>query len=349
VEEQLIGGHLSYLLSEQNRIGVTGYATKFSRLLVLQGGKRFTNDRLSMISADYQFYVSGVRLFGEWARGDNQSIGGISGIQITPTSTMNFITVYRNYPYDFVSFHGNAFGERTGTYNEKGFYSGVRVRPLPKVLCSAYYDQFVFLMPSSTSKFSSGGHEIFLQAEAVVVPRFDFFIRYRRKITDQQETIIEGMTTKRIDDQLTKHGVRFHADYQVSKNVKLRGRVEVVDLMTKYTKRRERGFLVYQDVRLQQSERWLLNFRIVLFHTDSYDAGVAEYESDLPGVLSVPILYGKGAKWYLLVKYNVFETLDLSLKYSDLIRDDVKRIGSGLDEIPTNHDNRIGAQLDFRF
>jgi len=117
------------------------------------------------------------------------------------------------------------------------------------------------------------------------------------------------MTTKRIDDQLTKHGVRFHADYQVSKNVKLRGRVEVVDLMTKYTERRERGFLVYQDVRLQQSERWLLNFRIVLFHTDSYDAGVAEYESDLPGVLSVPILYGKGAKWYLLVKYNVFETL----------------------------------------
>jgi hypothetical protein len=348
VEERLLGGRIEYQISERNAIGLNGYTTKFSRQIVLHDGKRFANDRLSLISGEYRFHLSALDFFGEWARGDNRSTGGISGIQMTPSSSISLITAYRNYPYDFVSFHANAFGERTGTYNEKGYYAGVKVRPLKGAQLSTYYDQFEFPMPSSTSKFSSGGHELFLQADAAVAPRLELSVRYRRKITDQRETVTEGTTSKHIDDQLTKYGIRLHTDYQVSKNVKLRGRFEFVDITTRYTRQHETGFLMYQDVRLQQSERWSLNFRIVFFRTDSYDAGIAEYENDLPGVLSVPILSGKGAKWYALVKYSVFETLDLSLKYSDLIRDDVKRIGSGLDELPTNHDNRIGVQLDFR-
>lgn len=349
VEEKLIGGRFEYRIFKKDHIGFSGYSTRFSHIISLDDGKRFFSDRLSIVSGDYQFHISDVSLFGEWARGDNRSIGGMSGIQMTPSHSISLITAYRNYPYDFVSFHGNAFGERTGTYNEKGYYVGVRVRPRRGVQFSTYYDQFEFPMSSSMSKFSSGGHELFLQSDASVAPRLDLSVRFRRKVTDQRETILEKTTTKKIDDQLTKHGIRFHVDYQVSKNVKLRGRIEFVDLTTRYTRQHESGFLVYQDVRLQKSERWSFNFRVVFFRTDSFDAGIAEYENDLPGVLSVPILYGKGTKWYVVARYSMFETLDISLKYSDLIRDDVKRIGSGLDELPTNRDNRIGAQVDFRF
>ena len=105
--------------------------------------------------------------------------------------------------------------------------------------------------------------------------------------------------------------------------------------------------MFYQDVNLRSSEKLWLDFRIIFFQTDSYDSRLYEYENDLRGVLSLPALYGRGVRWYALVRYELADRLELSAKYSDLIRDDVKRIGTGLDELPTNHDNRIGVQIDF--
>ena len=89
--------------------------------------------------------------------------------------------------------------------------------------------------------------------------------------------------------------------------------------------------------------------RVVYFKTDSYESGIAEYENDMPGVLSLPVLYGTGIRWYCVITYQLAGLLNLSAKYSDMIRDDVRRVGTGLDELPTNHDNRIGVQMDLRW
>jgi hypothetical protein len=174
-----------------------------------------------------------------------------------------------------------------------------------------------------------------LNVESRFVNKLLATLRYSRK------KIEEYGTTR------TKQSIRLNGDYKLSKNVKLRGRVEFIDVVKNNLK--EEGVLAYGDVGVSPTRNLSFNFRLVFFKTDSFDAGVAEYENDLPGVLSVPILYGEGVRWYTFIKYEILNSLQLTMKYSDIVREDVKRIGSGLDELPSNRDNRIGLQLDYRF
>jgi hypothetical protein len=92
-----------------------------------------------------------------------------------------------------------------------------------------------------------------------------------------------------------------------------------------------------------------MNTRIIVFRSDSYFSGIFEYERDLDGVLTQPILYGSGVRWFLLFKYELINHIKISMKYSDYIRDDVKQIGTGLDQLLGNHDNRVSAQMDIGF
>jgi len=125
--------------------------------------------------------------------------------------------------------------------------------------------------------------------------------------------------------------------------------MEYVDLEVypDLSKSKEHGLMLYQDVVSEIGTGLTFNARLAIFRTDSFDSGIGEYEQDLPGTLTVPVLYGQGVRWYLLANYSLFESLHLSLKYVELIRDDVKTIGSGLDELPGNRDNRISIQFDF--
>ena len=88
--------------------------------------------------------------------------------------------------------------------------------------------------------------------------------------------------------------------------------------------------------------------RVVFFSTDSYETRLSEFENDLNGATSLPALSGRGIRWYVLAKYRPGISWDLSAKYSRLMRDDLRHLGTGPDELPANTDDRVGVQLDFR-
>jgi hypothetical protein len=91
-----------------------------------------------------------------------------------------------------------------------------------------------------------------------------------------------------------------------------------------------------------------IDARLAFFDTDSYDSRVYEFESEVRGTVSNPALYGRGRRWYVVVRYSLLGGLDISAKYSQTYRDDLKVIGSGLDQIDGNVDSRLTAQVDFR-
>jgi hypothetical protein len=74
-----------------------------------------------------------------------------------------------------------------------------------------------------------------------------------------------------------------------------------------------------------------------------------EYEDDLPRSSSNPALYGRGLRWYVILKYNVSLKVAIAAKYSQTIKDGVNFIGSGLDEIEGNTQSLLSMQLDVRF
>ena len=123
-----------------------------------------------------------------------------------------------------------------------------------------------------------------------------------------------------------------------------------MDLSLQLPGRHERGLLLYQDI--QYSTRWgfSIEARLVFFDTESYDSRVYEYENDLRGAFANPALYGKGRRWYLLVRSPpLLEVVTFSCKYSATQKDGVGTLSSGDSEIVGDLDDRFGIQLDMRW
>ncbi len=348
LSERLLGGRGEYQFSRENTAGITAFTAQYSRDFSLVN-EHFAGNTFNFASADYFLSLSRVRMFGEWAM-TNHVVGGISGIHLEPDNLIDIISAYRNYPAEFFNPYNGSFSERSGAANERGFYLGLQIRPVRGVRFAGYFDQFSFPAPSQGIIFPGAGHEIFLQAEVSPARRFLFTPRYRRRVTSESGSMVDQAgRTVMFDEEKVLESFRLTIDYRLDSDARLRTRVEYVDLHfhPAMAVGREHGILIYQDVAVRASGHLTLGVRLAIFRTDSFESGVGEYETDLPGVLTIPVLYGRGVRWYLLANYSLFESLRLSLKYAELIRDDVKTIGSGLDELPGNRDNRISMQLDF--
>ena len=85
-----------------------------------------------------------------------------------------------------------------------------------------------------------------------------------------------------------------------------------------------------EDLKEKDIER-AIQLCLTFFESDSFDSRLFQYENDLPGVLTNRALFGRGNRWYLLVKYQPLKKFAAYLKYSETYRDDVDVIGTGAD------------------
>jgi hypothetical protein len=349
--ERAAGGRVQVTLGKFFRLGSTYYSTRFDKPFLETELYRFSGRENHVVGADFDLLWDRVNLFGEWARSHTGAIGGISGAFIRVSKSADVVVSVRNYPKDFISLHGYAFGERNGTtQNEFGIYSGLRLRVTTGVLLSAYFDQFKFPWRTSTIPFPIKGSDFLFSAELRPLRRFFLEAKYKSEIKGDPVSTTDsfGRSVVRLADRAQRNG-RLTASFEASKLVRLRGRVELVKVEYSEAGSPGKGILFYQDVRWKPMPSLTVDARLIFFDTDSYDARIYEFESDLRGTLFNPALYGKGRRWYVIARYNIIGGLDLSAKYSETYRDDLKRIGSGADELPGNIDNRFSAQLDIRF
>ena len=135
----------------------------------------------------------------------------------------------------------------------------------------------------------------------------------------------------------------------LNNNFKLRNRLEInkIDKKEEY---KENGYLLYQDVIYKLNKYPIaLYFRYAMFDTDSYRSRIYSYENDLLYSFSLPAMYYKGTRTYLMLKYSVKKRIDLWLKYAITNYNNKDIIGSGLDEIKDNKKQEVKVQLRMRF
>ena len=142
---------------------------------------------------------------------------------------------------------------------------------------------------------------------------------------------------------------RLNASYRVSSSVSLRTRIETVDYQRGSAPLRH-GFLLYQDiVHRPLSSPVELTLRFALFDTESYDARIYAFEHDLIGVFSIPPYYGRGIRWYGMVRATPLRRVDLWLRYGAWIYRDQTSISSGLQEIEGYVRSDVKVQVRWRF
>ncbi|MDX1420088.1 MAG: helix-hairpin-helix domain-containing protein [Rubricoccaceae bacterium] len=354
--ETLVGGGLEYRIDARRvagTVGVVGYRARFDDPIA--PGDRpyerfdFAGEEATTGSVYADLRTRSLQAFGEVARGPGGALGALGGVAAEVSRALDLLVLGRHYARNFTSLHGYPFGERNGVgQNETGIYTGVRLRPSRTLTITAYLDQYRFPWLRFAVPRPSSGHEAMLFVEHRPRRWLRFYVQARTE-TKEAGTDVPGGVPGTVVGGLvneTRQTLRLHGEYEASRSLRLRARVEG----SRYVEAGEvnLGVLVYQDVRWQALDALRLDARLTFFDTDGYDARLYQYENDLTYVFSIPVLFGRGVRTYVLATLVPAEGLTLQAKYGVTVFEDVTRVSSGNNEIEGNVVRDLGLQLRVR-
>ena len=354
IRQQVIGGHLSYAMNHFE-IGYTMHHTWLSAPLQLKPSHYnqfyFQGQRITNQGIDFKYVKGKYALFGEVAMSmnfDSTALAGVSagsttlsrfaglvGLTVKPAGYLNFTLMYRDFGRAYQNLFSNAFGEGSRNQGQRGIYLGVEAAPAPYWHILAYADQFQFTWLTSQAYAPSRGHDYYLRISHSFNRQTHAYLQFRSKTKMKNST--DGFAFTHYPISYTKNAVRFNINYQMGSNFHFCNKAEYAHYRND-DGTNEHGYFLCQDIAYKpESKPFSLTFRYAIFDAKDYNARIYTYESDILYSFSVPALYGKGMRVYLLGKVQLFNALTLYARIGRTIYSDRDQIGSGLTLIEGNH------------
>ena len=352
-KERLFGGRLFYesKFFGTTKLGLTYYNSEYDKPFEYKGLYDFHGTKSNAIGVDYDMVFKNVNVFGEWTRSYTDIVGGVTGVKFLFFKLADVVFMVRNYPKNFISLHSYGFGEQSGTsQNEFGIYSGIRFKIGKLAVINAYYDQYKFPYATFYNPVPTTGRDFMTYTQWNVSRNLTLYTKYKNEIKEDVTSVINSSGFE--EDKIYERGqtnYRLQFDYDIFKTFRVRSRFEYVFVDYQGYHTAEKGLMFFSDFRVLPFRDIVLDGRFIIFQTDSFDSRIYEYENELNGVVSNQGLYGKGRRWYLMLKYKPYKFLELSAKYAETIIEGAKSTGSGNDEIMGDLKNRFSLQLDIKF
>lgn len=344
------GGHIAWN-GQHLRTGITIFHVNYE--IPFEAGnelyKKFqpTLNSNTYIGLDYNYNYKTLTLYGEATKQLDAGMAFLQGLSFSPDPRLAFAMVYRNYQKNYLNTFCAAFGESSNNTNEKGLYVGLVATPFNKITLSAYADMFRYEWLHYRVDSPSNGQEYSAQAVYNISRQGDLVFGYRYLVNPMNFSIDEQKMNK--TGESDRAYFRIQLNYLALPWLKLQSRIEI-------TKRdaplinTETGYLIFQGFQVKPVEKeWTLNFRYVLFDTDSYDTRLYTYENDVPYSFSVPSFSGQGSRFYILYNTQLNRNISLILRFAQTWYSDRNIISSGLDEISGNRKSDVKAVLKFSF
>ncbi len=351
IVQTIYGGNVAYKGNKLN-LGLTAMAYQlnkdFSRDLSYYNQFEFSSRTNVNIGADYNFILRNFNFFGEAAYSQNGGKAFVNGVLMSLDPRLSFTVLHRYYERNYQNVLSNGFAENTRAANEKGVYIGFIAKPFNKITLTAYYDRFEFPWLRSGVNAPSHGTDYSAQLNYTPSKKVDMYFRIRsrdkQKNTSDEDAIIDFLVP------VKQTNYRFNISYSVLPTIKLKNRVELVDYKFDQNKT-EKGYVVYQDVTYSKmGSKFSFSLRYALFQTDSYNARLYAYESEMPGVYSIPSYYYRGSRFYILLDYNITRNIEVWVRYAQTVYDNKNIISEGSNtEIMGNTRSEIKAQVRFKF
>jgi helix-hairpin-helix protein len=342
-EENIFGGSFHYSPSNKIRVGILHYNMKYDSPFISSSPYDINGSDFSFTSFSYSAAFKNILISGEVSY-NGISVASINNIQIKFTSKLQFVTSIRSYPRNYFNLLSNGFGERSGTQNEFGIYTGLRWRT-DLGLFNIYFDQFKFPVSTFSVPLPSSGNEFLFDYFTRPFSKTELRLRYKRELKEISDNT-EGEPI--IVDQL-KQQFRIELIANPTKFIRLKTRAEYSLYQIDKVSRNENGFLIFQDIRFRPTNYYQIYARFTFFDTKNYDTRIYAFENDLTGILTNNALFGKGIRWYILLKLSPINSFDISIKYAETYKPKEDFISSGLNEIEGSLDNRISLQIDLNF
>ncbi len=347
IGQTAFGGNVTYQ-SSFFKVSLNAIAYQFSKPLQKSdqpynkfaiSGKDWAN-----YSMDYSFTRRNVHFFGEAAADKNFKKAFINGALVSIDPKVDVSLLYRNIHQAYQALYGNAFTESFRPSNEKGFYTGVTIRPASTWRIDTYADFYRFSYLKFRVDAPSQGRDYLLQLTYQPNKQFELYTRFRNEHKQINESETDSVTHFLVVKP--RQNWRFHFSYLINPSLTIKARTEAV-WYNKKEKESERGFLTYIEGAFKPTRNLSANLRLQYFETDGFDSRIYAYESDVLYSYSIPVFLDKGFRYYLNMNYDISKKLTVWLRFAQTIYRDQEIIGSGLDEIKGN--KRTEAKFQLRF
>ncbi|MFN2458780.1 MAG: ComEA family DNA-binding protein [Chitinophagaceae bacterium] len=347
VDQFSFGGNVSYN-STGFKFGISTVHYQFSKPLQKRNlpynlfaitGKQWSN-----YSADYGFTFRNVHLFGEAAMDKNYNKAFVNGALISIDPKVDVSLLYRNLSPEYQSVYGSAFTENVSPSNEKGFYTGIVVRPASFLKIMAYADFYSFPFLKFQTDAPGKGQDYLAQLTYQPNKQVELYLRFRNEHKQSNASNVNTVTNFLVYN--TRENLRVHLTYKLSPVFLLKSRVEAV-FYNKNELNRSEGFLTFIEGTYKPTGNLSANLRLQYFETDDYNSRIYAYENDVLYSFSIPAFFDKGYRYYFNLSYNLGKKITLWLRFAQTIYKDKASIASGLDEIIG--DTRSEGKIQLRY
>lgn len=307
----------------------------------------FRGSENSGLALNYQFVYKDIHFYGEGAMSENGGIAYINGMQVKMATQMAFTLAHRSYGRDYQAYYAQPFSESGKSSNEEGIYIGTEIMPHKKIKLTGYYDMYRFPWMKATISAPGAGSDYLVQTDYFVSRNVAMMARFQHEIKSDNASGQTSDVLKTEDIDYKK--LRYKISYSVLPNLKLKNRVDFV-IYKKGAGDEAYGYQVYQDI-VYSFQRIPLSIaaRYGIFDTDTYDARIYVYETDVLYGYSIPALYDKGTRAYLMMKYTFFKNLDVWFRVAQTYYANKELIGTGLLEIQGRHKTEATVQVRYKF
>jgi hypothetical protein len=312
----------------------------------------FYGDNNQVVGLNFDLSFGSLNTFGELTQSTSGGRAVLAGAWYD-LAPIELVAVGRRYDIDFHNRFALGFGERPDTRNENGFYFGIRYRLNSQTTLCYYVDQWKSPWLHTFVPMPSSGFDLLFSIDykASSFLLLSSQIRYEQKDAGSSSEDQFGNPV-RIVERPQRSKIRFQVDYDPHRKIRFRSRLELnsFDKNGRLLSGPEKiGTLMYQDFRWQPHASFSVHTRWTLFDAPSYDVRFYQFENDLPGLMRLKMLSGRGKRWYVLCTVKINKRCKASLKYENLYVDDKKTIGSGNDMLFSPFENIVSFQLDWQF
>ncbi len=298
-------------------------------------------------SIDYSYTFRNMHFFGEAAFDNHYNKATVNGLLVSVDAAVDLSFVYRNISEKYQSLYTNAFTESTFPTNERGFYSGISIRPNNFWRIDAYVDFYKFPWLKYLVDAPTTGVDYFSQVTYKPNKQLEIYARYRTETKPKNFNPDNNILSSVIPKQ--RQNFRIQTNYRINPIFTFRNRIE----MNWYDKKGanpQNGFLAYVDLLYKpMMKKYSANMRLQYFETDGYDSRLYAYENDVLYSFSIPVFYDKGYRYYVNVNYDVSKRLSCWFRWAQTISKDKTTVGSGLDEIKGNKRTEVKFQVLYYF
>jgi len=263
----------------------------------------FTGNALLNNSTFFSLHTDDLMLSGEVAYRDFNMPAGQFSCQIKEKSLKIGMRIWY-IPADYYA-PFSAYSEKLN--NSCGFLFAVSQR----LNSSIKLDAIVFTEKSLWRTYFNPlpilNKEYMIRSKFVFDHKTVCTVIYRHKLRQNYIRSLPGINLRR------QHSVRLDIEKTLHQSLRVRVRFEYNYLQEKTAT--ERGTNFFHDIRWSAAENLIFHIRYSSFYSPSYESRLYEFENELPYIFNSRSLFGKGIKWYLLIRWKYLNKVEVQFKF----------------------------------